>query len=117
VLKDLSLVIQPSSVQALVGGSGSGKSTLAALLLQIYNVDSGRVLVDGYDVRDLDIKWLRSQTGVVEQRPVLFSGTILECVHSLVQSHSSVWHWLALKGCHPIFIWVCVCACRLGGWA
>ena len=78
VLSDLNLVIEPGSVQALVGGSGSGKSTLAALMLRLYDVDSGKVYVDGWDVQDLDAAWLRSQTGVVEQRPVLFSGTILE---------------------------------------
>lgn len=76
--QNLSLVVEPGSVQALVGGSGSGKSTLAALMLRLYSVDSGRVYVDGHDVQDLDAAWLRAQTGVVEQRPVLFSGTILE---------------------------------------
>ena len=51
----------------MVGGSGSGKSTLAALILRLYDPDSGRLTVDGRDVRDLDPSWLRRQIGTVSQ--------------------------------------------------
>eukprot|EP00040_Diaphanoeca_grandis_P009930 m.50854 g.50854 ORF g.50854 m.50854 type:complete len:691 (-) comp21358_c0_seq1:61-2133(-) len=78
VLSNLNLAAEPGSSQAIVGTSGSGKSTLFSLLLGLYEPTSGRVLIDGYNVRDLDFQWLRRQIGVVEQTPVLFSGTIAD---------------------------------------
>jgi len=76
VLDGLSLKVPSDRVTAVVGGSGSGKSTLAALILRLYDPDSGRLTVDGRDVRDLDPSWLRRQIGTVSQEPVLFSTSI-----------------------------------------
>jgi subfamily B ATP-binding cassette protein MsbA len=63
---------------ALVGSSGAGKSTLASLLPRFWDVTSGRVTVDGVDVRDLALHELRRRVGLVPQEPMLFAGTILE---------------------------------------
>lgn len=63
---------------ALVGGSGSGKSTAVQLVERFYDPDRGSVLLDGTDLKDLDVKWLRQQIGLVSQEPILFSGTIAD---------------------------------------
>jgi ATP-binding cassette subfamily B protein len=65
-------------VTAIIGGTGSGKSTLAGLIPRFYDVNEGRVLVDGVDVRDLRQQELRARIGYVPQKAVLFSGTIEE---------------------------------------
>ena len=61
-----------------VGESGSGKSTIASLIERFYDPLSGRVMLDGHDIRSLNLRWLRRQIGLVAQEPVLFSTTILE---------------------------------------
>ena len=76
VLDNFSLVLEPGTTTALVGESGSGKSSVVALLLRFYDVADGAVLVDGADVRSLSVKWLRGQTGLVQQEPSLFSDSI-----------------------------------------
>ncbi|KAJ2964662.1 hypothetical protein NQZ79_g546 [Umbelopsis isabellina] len=76
ILKDLSLTIKPGMTVAFVGPSGSGKSTSVALLQRFYDPLSGQVLLDGHDLRDLNLRWLRSNIGVVSQEPVLFNMTI-----------------------------------------
>lgn len=78
VLKDVSFSADPGQTVAVVGPTGSGKSTLVTLIPRIYDVTSGRVLVDGVDVRDLDSGELRSLIGMVPQDPFLFSATIEE---------------------------------------
>jgi len=78
VLKDVSLEARPGQTIALVGPTGAGKTTLASLILRFYDVTSGRVLIDGQDVRELDQRSLRSKMGLVTQDPFLFSGSILE---------------------------------------
>jgi ABC-type multidrug transport system fused ATPase/permease subunit len=81
VLRGFTLDIEPGTTVALVGGSGCGKSTAISLLQRVYDRDTGVVALDGHDVNDLDLDWLRSQIGVVGQEPTLFSGTILDkCV-------------------------------------
>ncbi|KAF7369875.1 hypothetical protein MSAN_00616700 [Mycena sanguinolenta] len=80
VLKDISLSFPAGKTTALVGASGSGKSTIIALIERFYDPDSGVVRLDGTDVRELNIKYLRSQIGLVAQEPALFSATVRENV-------------------------------------
>ncbi|KAL3511586.1 hypothetical protein ACH5RR_024303 [Cinchona calisaya] len=80
ILQSLNLVIPASKTSALVGTSGGGKSTIFALIERFYDPTQGFVSLDGNDLRTLQVKWLRSQIGMVGQEPVLFSTTILENV-------------------------------------
>jgi ATP-binding cassette subfamily B protein len=78
VLTDISFVAESGEVIGLVGPSGAGKSTLVQLLSRFYDVEAGQVLIDGYDVRELSLRFLRQQIGVVLQEPFLFHGTVAE---------------------------------------
>ncbi|KAK3580598.1 hypothetical protein CHS0354_002696 [Potamilus streckersoni] len=78
VLKGLSLRVDVGKTVALVGSSGSGKSTVVQLMQRFYNPQQGQVLLDGRAIKDLNLKWLREQIGVVSQEPVLFATTIRE---------------------------------------
>ena len=80
VLKDVSFVAQPGETIAIVGQTGSGKTTLTRLINRIFDADSGRVLVDGVDVRDWSMESLRSQISTIEQDVFLFSRTLAENV-------------------------------------
>ena len=73
-----SLRVEPGQVMALCGPSGSGKSTVIALLERFYDPQQGQVLLDGVDIRTLNVRWLRQQLGLVAQEPVLFTGTVAE---------------------------------------
>jgi ATP-binding cassette, subfamily B, bacterial MsbA len=76
VLHDINLDIQPGATVAIVGRSGAGKTTISNLLMRFYAPDSGRITIDGYDLKDLKIESLRKQFGVILQDESLFSGTI-----------------------------------------
>jgi ATP-binding cassette subfamily B multidrug efflux pump len=76
VLKDISFSAEPGQTVALLGTTGAGKSSLVHLIPRFYDVTSGRVLVDGMDVRDLNQETLRRNIGIAQQEVVLFSGTI-----------------------------------------
>ncbi|KAL6610597.1 hypothetical protein ACP70R_040566 [Stipagrostis hirtigluma subsp. patula] len=76
IFSDFTLSIPSGKTAALVGQSGSGKSTVIALLERFYEPDSGTILLDGVEIGNLKISWLRSQMALVSQEPVLFSGTI-----------------------------------------
>ena len=78
VLRDISFVAEPGQSVALVGHTGSGKTTLVGLLQKFYQPGSGRVLVDGIDLREATSESLRSQMGSVQQNNFLFTGTVLE---------------------------------------
>ncbi len=78
VLEDINLHARPGEVIALLGSTGAGKSTLVNLIPRFYDVTAGRVLMDGHDVRDLDLVTLRRQMGMVLQESLLFSATIRE---------------------------------------
>ena len=75
-LNNLSFTVKPGQTVALIGESGSGKSTLVNLISRFYDVSSGRVLVDGYDVRDVTLSSLRKNVGIAQQDVFLFSATI-----------------------------------------
>jgi ABC-type multidrug transport system fused ATPase/permease subunit len=77
-LDHVSLLIPPGQTLALVGATGAGKSTMAKLVARFYDPTSGRVLVDGHDLRDVSSASLRSQMGIVPQEAFLFSGTVAE---------------------------------------
>jgi ATP-binding cassette subfamily B protein len=77
-LSDISFRAQPGEVTALIGGTGSGKSTLVNLIPRFYDVDSGRILVDGVDVREMSQADLRARIGFVPQKTALFTGTIAD---------------------------------------
>ena len=76
VLKDVSFEVQPGQRIGIVGATGSGKTTLMSLLLRFYDVQEGRITIDGDDIRTLDLDSLRAQFGLVLQDVHLFSGTI-----------------------------------------
>uniref|UniRef100_A0A4W3HT08 ATP binding cassette subfamily B member 11 n=1 Tax=Callorhinchus milii TaxID=7868 RepID=A0A4W3HT08_CALMI len=78
ILDRLSLVVKASETTAFVGPSGSGKSSTVQLIQRFYDPKQGMVTLDGHDIRSLNIQWLRSLIGVVEQEPVLFATTIVE---------------------------------------
>jgi len=77
-LKNITFSVKPGEMTAITGGTGSGKSTLINLITRFYDVESGSVLVDGVDVRDMSQRALRAKIGLVPQKTVLFSGTIAE---------------------------------------
>ncbi len=78
VIEDLSLVAEPGSTVAIVGPTGAGKTTLVNLLMRFYDVDSGRILVDGVDIATVSRESLRSRIGMVLQDTWLFGGTIFD---------------------------------------
>ncbi len=78
ILKNINLTIQPGRMIGLAGPSGGGKTTTVNLICRFYDVLTGRILIDGVDVRDYDIDDLRRRIGVVLQEPFLFHGTVAE---------------------------------------
>lgn len=75
-LSNISFQAKPGEVTAIIGGTGSGKSTLVNLIPRFYDVDSGHILIDGVETREMSQKHLRSKIGFVPQKAVLFAGTI-----------------------------------------
>lgn len=78
VIKGLAVSVPPGERVALVGPSGAGKSTMLKLLMRFYDVKGGAVTIDGQDIRDLPVAYLRQQIGFVQQEPFLFNGTVRE---------------------------------------
>lgn len=78
VLRDISIDAQPGQVIAVLGPTGSGKSSLVNLISRFYDVSAGRITVDGVDLRDMDLGYLRKNVGVVLQQSLLFSATVRE---------------------------------------
>jgi ATP-binding cassette subfamily B protein len=76
VLSDISFEAKPGETTAIIGSTGSGKSTLINLIPRFYDVSSGQVLIDGFDVREVKLEDLYAKIGYVPQRGVLFSGTV-----------------------------------------
>lgn len=78
ILKGLNLKINTHETVALVGESGCGKSTIVSLILRLYDVDYGKITIDGVDVRDYNLKQLRHAMSLVMQEPILFNYSIIE---------------------------------------
>lgn len=78
VLSNINLQVEAGQYIALVGSSGAGKSTLCSLIPRFYDVSSGRVLIDGKDIRDVTLKSLRNNIGIVQQDVYLFAGTVMD---------------------------------------
>jgi len=78
IYNGLNLTIKPRTTVALVGASGSGKSSVVSLLERFYDPTSGSILVDGHDISKLNIPTYRKQIAIVQQEPVLFTGTIAD---------------------------------------
>mmetsp|Transcript_9465 Transcript_9465/g.12712 ORF Transcript_9465/g.12712 Transcript_9465/m.12712 type:complete len:658 (+) Transcript_9465:200-2173(+) len=78
VLNNISLKIPANTTTALVGSSGAGKSTIVSLLQRFYDIDEGQILIDGYNLSSLDLKWFRQRIGYVQQEPHLFGLTVKE---------------------------------------
>src|SRR6202140_3122982 len=76
VLRDVSFRVEPGQTLAIVGHTGAGKTTLISLLLRFYDVQRGQILLDGIDIRKINLQDLRRQFGIVLQDPFLFTGTI-----------------------------------------
>lgn len=77
-IKDISFSVNPGETTAIIGGTGSGKSTLINLIPRFYDIQSGNILVDGVDIREMSQENLRKKIGFVPQKAVLFTGTISE---------------------------------------
>lgn len=85
VMQDINLLIPRGKSTALVGTSGSGKSTIVGLIERFYDPVRGSVYIDGHDVKDLNLRWLRQQISLVSQEPVLFATSIHENIkHGLL---------------------------------
>jgi ABC-type multidrug transport system fused ATPase/permease subunit len=78
VLRDVSLTAQPGQTVALVGPTGAGKTSIVSLLMRFYDVTDGRIVIDGYDIRNVTQASLRQQMGIVLQDTFLFSGTVMD---------------------------------------
>lgn len=78
IIDQVNVTVSPGEKIAIVGHSGSGKTTLVSLIPRFYDVNAGAVFLDGRDIRDIQVKSLRRQIGIVLQDPILFSGTIRE---------------------------------------
>lgn len=77
-IRGVSFVARPGSTTAIIGGTGSGKSTIINLLARFYDVDSGAIMIDGVDIRQMSQEELRSMLGLATQRPILFTGSIAD---------------------------------------
>ncbi|CAF0982646.1 unnamed protein product [Adineta steineri] len=78
ILQNFSMKIPSGKTVALVGASGCGKSTITQLIQRFYDPDNGQILIDGHDIKTLNVQWLRSHIGIVSQEPILFDGSIEE---------------------------------------
>ena len=86
VLKGLNFTVNPGKALAIVGPSGSGKSTVVSLLERFYNPNGGNILLDGANIHNLNISWLRKQIALVSQEPVLFDMSIADNIRYGVNS-------------------------------
>ena len=97
VLDDISFVARPGTTTAIIGSTGSGKTTLVNLIPRLVDATAGRVLVDGFDVRDLHPEVLWSRIAVVPQRPYLFTGTVASNLRFAGAEATDTDLWAALE--------------------
>ncbi|MBQ1930623.1 MAG: ABC transporter ATP-binding protein, partial [Lachnospiraceae bacterium] len=100
IINDFSTSVQPGQTVAIVGPTGAGKTTMVKLLMRFYDVNSGRILIDGHDVRDFDRSELREVFGMVLQDTWLFKGTIMENIRYGRQSATDEEVIQAAKAAH-----------------
>jgi subfamily B ATP-binding cassette protein HlyB/CyaB len=106
VLHDISFSVPAGQIVGVVGPSGSGKSTLAKLIQRLYVPESGRVLVDGIDLAQVDAAWLRRQLGVVLQDNILFNRSVRDNI-ALADPAMPIEHVIAaarLAGTHEFIL-------------
>jgi ATP-binding cassette subfamily B protein len=104
-LQDVTLHVPPGQTVALVGATGAGKSTLAKLAARFYDPTSGRVLVDGHDLRDVTMRSLRSQMGIVPQEGFLFSGTLRDNIAFGIAQGEPVDDAVLERACRAVGAW------------
>ncbi len=85
-MNGLSLEVSPGEILALTGPSGGGKSTLTSLICRLYEPDKGKILLDGVDIGTRSPFWIRDKVAIVEQEPVLFSGSIYDNIRYALPS-------------------------------
>lgn len=106
IIKAIDLSIGAGQIVGIVGRSGSGKSTLTKLIQRLYVPESGRITVDGHDIRLIDTAWLRNQIGVVLQENYLFTGTVKENI-SMAYPTASMEHIISVAitaGAHDFIL-------------
>ena len=100
IMRNFNLELPEGKVTALVGRTGAGKSTVANLLLRYYDVDDGAVMINGVDIRKIELTSLRSSIGLVAQEPFLFDGSIRDNLLLAKESASEEELWQVLRGAH-----------------
>ncbi|CAF1189276.1 unnamed protein product [Adineta ricciae] len=108
VLRNCSFTCSPHTSNALVGKSGYGKSTVFSLLLRFYDPQKGTILLDGHDLRDFNVQWLRSIIGIVQQEPILFNLSIRENIAygrlGIPVTDAEIYHVSKLANVHDAII-------------
>jgi ATP-binding cassette subfamily B protein len=104
-LSEVSLHVPPGQTVALVGATGAGKSTLAKLAARFYDPTAGRVLVDGHDLREVTMRSLRSQMGIVPQEGFLFSGTLRDNIAFGIPDGEAVDDAVLERACRAVGAW------------
>jgi len=105
ILKNINLTIEPGDIVGIVGTTGSGKSTLINLLLRYYDHYQGDILVDGVNIRDIDMQFYRSKIGYVQQEPLMFHDTIFNNIaYGADYSVEEVMHAADIANAHKFII-------------
>ena len=122
VLRGLNITVKPGQTLALVGNSGSGKSTIISLIERFYNPASGVITLDGTQLQDVNLRWLRSQIGLVSQEPVLFDASIADNIRyganfrkvsdeEIVEAAKAANIHSFIETLPQVCVCVCVCLC------
>ena len=105
-LKDLSFQVKPGETTAIIGGTGTGKTTLLKLIPRFYELDSGMILVNGVNIKDMTLDDLRAKIGIVPQKAVLFTGTVKEniCFGTEDATNEDVIHAATIAQAHDFVL-------------